>query len=87
MLRIEALMDGLAEAVQAGKVRAVGVSNFDALQMRRAHACLARHGIPLAANEVRYNVLARQPETNGVLAACRELDVTLIAHSPLVHGL
>ncbi|MCA1667739.1 MAG: aldo/keto reductase [Thermomicrobia bacterium] len=87
MLRIEAMMDALAEAVQAGKVRAVGVSNFDALQMRRAHARLARHGIPLAANEVRYNVLARQPETNGVLAACRELDVTLIAHSPLVHGL
>jgi aryl-alcohol dehydrogenase-like predicted oxidoreductase len=32
-------------------------------------------------------VLARQAETNGVLAACRELDVALIAHSPLVHGL
>ncbi len=87
LLRIEAMMDALAEAVRAGKVRAVGVSNFNATQMRRAHDRLARHGIPLAANEVRYNILARQPETNGVLAACRELDVALIAHSPLVHGL
>ncbi len=87
LLRIEAMMDVLAEAVQAGKVRAVGVSNFNATQMRRAHDRLAQHGIPLAANEVQYNVLARQPETNGVLAACRELDVALIAHSPLVHGL
>ncbi len=86
-LRIESLMDALAEAVKAGNVRAVGVSNFSATQMRRAHARLARHGIPLAANEVRYNILAREPETNGVLAACRELDVALIAHSPLVHGL
>jgi aryl-alcohol dehydrogenase-like predicted oxidoreductase len=87
MLRIESLMDAMAEAVRAGKVRAVGVSNYTAPQIRRAHDRLARHGIPLAANEVRYNVLARQPETNGVLAACRELDVALIAHSPLVHGL
>ncbi len=86
-LRIESLMDALAEAVKAGNVRAVGVSNFSATQIRRAHARLARHGIPLAANEVRYNILAREPETNGVLAACRELDVALIAHSPLVHGL
>jgi aryl-alcohol dehydrogenase-like predicted oxidoreductase len=86
-LRIESLMDALAETVKAGNVRAVGVSNFSATQMRRAHARLARHGIPLAANEVRYNILAREPETNGVLAACRELDVALIAHSPLVHGL
>lgn len=87
VLRSESLMDALAEVVQAGKVRAVGVSNFSAPQMRRAHDRLARHGIPLAANEVRYSVLARKPETNGVLAACRELDVALIAHSPLVHGL
>jgi len=87
LLRIETLMDALAEAVGDGKVRAVGVSNFSATQMRRAHDRLARHGVPLAANEVRYNLLARQPETNGVLAACRELDVALIAHSPLVHGM
>ncbi len=80
------MMDALAETVRAGKVRAVGVCNFSATNMRRAHDRLARYGIPLAANEVRYNVLARQPETNGVLAACRELDVALIAHSPLVHG-
>ena len=87
VLRVESLMDAMAEAVRAGKVRAVGVSNFTAPQMRRAHNRLARYGIPLAANEVRYNILARQVETNGVLAACRELDIALIAHSPLVHGL
>jgi aryl-alcohol dehydrogenase-like predicted oxidoreductase len=87
VLTTPAMMDALAETVRAGKVRTVGVCNFSATNMRRAHDRLARSGIPLAANEVRYNVLARQAETNGVLAACRELDVALIAHSPLVHGL
>lgn len=84
---IEDLMDALAGAVQAGKVRAVGVSNYTADQMRRAHARLATHGVPLASNQVRYNLLHRQPERDEVLAACRTLDVALIAYSPLAQGL
>ena len=48
VLKVDDLMDVLAEAVQAGKVRAVGVSNYSAAQMRQAHARLARYGIPLA---------------------------------------
>jgi aryl-alcohol dehydrogenase-like predicted oxidoreductase len=86
LLRIEALMDALAEQVQAGKVRAVGVSNYRADEMRRAHAALAKHGIPLASNQVHYNLLHRNPERNGVLATCRELDVRLIAYSPIAKG-
>ena len=54
--------------------------------MREAHAALARRGIPLASNQVEYSLVHRQPETNGVLDACRELGVTLIAYSPLGMG-
>lgn len=86
MVGIPSLMDRLAEAVQAGKARAVGVSNFSARQMRAAAERLERHGIPLAANEVQFSVFHRDPERNGVLAACRELDVTLIAYRPLAGG-
>ncbi len=86
LLRIEALMDALAEQVQAGKVRAVGVSNYRADEMRRAHAALAKHGIPLASNQIHYSLLHRDPERNGVLATCRELDVRLIAYSPIAKG-
>lgn len=86
-LRIGALMGHLAEAVQAGKVRAVGVSNFSAAQMRRAHAALARHGVVLASNQVEYSLLHRAPETDGLLQTCRELNVVLIAYSPLAMGL
>jgi aryl-alcohol dehydrogenase-like predicted oxidoreductase len=85
--RVDALMDMLAEAVHLGKVRAVGVSNYNAALLQQAHARLARHGIPLASNQVHYNLLHRYPETNGVLAACRELKVALIAYSPLEQGI
>jgi aryl-alcohol dehydrogenase-like predicted oxidoreductase len=84
---IPALMGQLADAVEAGKVRAVGVSNYSAEQMRQAHAALAERGIPLASNQVEYSLLHRQPEVNGVLDACRELGVTLIAYTPLAGGL
>jgi len=83
---IPKLMDLMADAVEAGKVRAVGVSNYSAEQMRSAHAALAPRGIPLASNQVEYSLLHRQPETNGVLDACRELGVTLIAYQPLASG-
>ena len=55
--------------------------------MRAAHAALDRHGIPLASNQVRYSLLDRSPEVDGVLDACRELGVTLLAYSPLEQGL
>lgn len=82
-----ALMDMMAKAFNAGKIRAIGVSNYNVAQMRQVHARLARYGIPLASNQVHYSLLHRKPEDNGVLDACRELDVALIAYSPLQQGL
>jgi aryl-alcohol dehydrogenase-like predicted oxidoreductase len=83
---IPRLMDLMADAVEAGKVRTVGVSNYSAAQMREAYAALARRGIPLASNQVQYSLLRRDPETDGVFDACRELGVTLIAYMPLASG-
>lgn len=85
-ISIPRLMDFLADAVEAGTVRAVGVSNYSAEQMREAHAGLAKRGIPLASNQVEYSLLNRGPEVNGVLDACRELGITLIAYTPLAGG-
>lgn len=86
-ISIPKLMDQLADAVESGKVRAVGVSNYSAEQMREAHAALAKRGIPLASNQVEYSLLHRQPEVDGVLDACRELGITLIAYTPLAGGM
>ena len=83
---LDGFADGLAEAVKSGKARYVGVSNFSADEMRRVADRLARSNIPLAANEVHYSLAHRNPETNGVLEACRELDVALVAYFPLASG-
>ena len=87
LFKIESLMDALADAVKDGKIRHVGVSNYSVEQMQRAHARLASHDIELASNQVEYSLFQRAPETNGVLDACRELGVTLIAYSPIAQGL
>ncbi len=84
---IEKQMDEMAALAKAGKIRSVGISNFSADQMRRAHAALAKHGIPLASNQVRLNLVQRQRETAGVVAAAKELGMTIIAWSPLAQGL
>jgi aryl-alcohol dehydrogenase-like predicted oxidoreductase len=55
--------------------------------MRKAHAVLAKRGIPLASNQVKYNLLARNIEDNGVLDAAKELGITIICYSPLEMGL
>jgi len=83
---IPGLMNRMADAVEAGLIRAVGVSNYSADQMRRAHAALAVRDVPLASNQVEYSLLHRRPETNGVLDACLELGVTMIAYQPLASG-
>lgn len=79
-------LDWLAEVARAGKARAVGVSNFSARQMHVAAKRLEHHGIPLAANEVQFSLFHRDPERNGILDACRKLDVALIAYRPLAGG-
>ncbi len=83
----EGLMNALADEVEQGRIKAVGVSNYNAEQLREADKLLARRGVPLAVNQMRYSLITREIETNGVLAAARELDVTILAYSPLAQGL
>jgi aryl-alcohol dehydrogenase-like predicted oxidoreductase len=83
---IGAQMAAMADLVQTGRIRAVGVSNFSASQMRAAHAALAARGLPLCCNQVRYSLVDRRVERDGVLAAARELGVSVMAYSPLGQG-
>jgi aryl-alcohol dehydrogenase-like predicted oxidoreductase len=85
-LPIARVMGLMADAFEAGKIKAVGVSNYSAAEMRLAFAELEKRGIPLASNQVKYSLLNRKPEVDGVLEACRELGITLIAYSPLAMG-
>lgn len=83
----EAEMDAMADLVEAGKIHSVGVSNFNAEQMRRAHSALQKRGLPLAVNQMPYSLLHRKIETSGVLDAAKELGVTIIAYTPLAYGI
>jgi len=86
LLGVGVWMRAMGRAVKAGKIRAVGISNCNAAQMRKAADVLARYGVPLAANQVQYSLLHRKPETDGVLDACRRTGVALVAYEPLGGG-
>lgn len=81
------LMEALAEEVKQGRIGAIGVSNYSAQQMREAQSYLASKGVPLAVNQVRYSLITREIESNGILDTARELDITILAYSPLAQGL
>ena len=81
-----AMADALAAARDAGLVKTVGVSNYSEREMRAIHAALARHHIPLATNQLEFSLLRTMPEQNGLMAACRELGVAVLAYSPLGQG-
>ena len=83
----ETLMNALATEVERGRIKTIGVSNYSQEQMQEAHQILARRGIPLAVNQVRYSLLTRQVESQGIIATAKQLGVTILAYSPLAQGL
>ncbi|KAI8321368.1 aryl alcohol dehydrogenase [Martensiomyces pterosporus] len=78
---IEETVGAMAELVKEGKVRYLGLSECSAETLRRAYKV---H--PIAAVQVEYNCWSLDIETNGLLDACRELGVTVVAYSPLGRG-
>ncbi|MEM7127174.1 MAG: aldo/keto reductase [Chloroflexota bacterium] len=73
----------LNELVSDGRVRCVGVSNFNVALLEEAiQLCQT----PLATNQVRYNLNHREHVTNGVLDFCQRHEILLTAYSPLKDG-
>ncbi len=83
-VNIPVLMNRLADAVDEGQIRYIGVSNYDARQTRSAHEALGKRGLPLVSNQIEYSLIHRDED---VLTACRELGITCIAYSPLGRGI
>lgn len=79
-------MEAMARLIDAGLIRHAGVSNFSAAQMVEAHRVLKAHGHHLASNQVRFHLLDRRIETNGVMSAAQDLGISIIAYSPLAQG-
>jgi aryl-alcohol dehydrogenase-like predicted oxidoreductase len=78
---VEDTVGAMAELVQAGKIRALGLCEVSAATLRRAHAT---H--PIAAVQSEYSLWTRDMETE-VLPTCRDLGVSLVAYAPLGRGL
>jgi len=84
----KALMDAMADLVEKEKIRSIGVSNWSANKMRKAHQILEeKYGLPLVSNQVKYSLFDRKIETNEILETAKELGITIIAYSPLEQGL
>ena len=76
----------MQELVTEGKVREIGCSNLSEAQLREAAAATGG-GPRLVSIQSQYSLLARYPEDDGVLAACRELGVGFLPYYPLANGL
>lgn len=78
---IEDVAGAVKDLIAAGKVRHFGLSEPGAQTVRRAHAVQ-----PITALQNEYSLWTRGPETNGILQACEELGIGLVAYSPLGKG-
>jgi len=78
---IEETVGAMADLVQAGKVRFLGLSEASGATLERA--CRVH---PIAALQSEFSLWTRDPESNGMLEACRRLGVALVAYSPLGRG-
>ena len=78
---IEETVGAMSRLVEEGKIRHIGLSEASAETLRKASAV---H--PITALQSEYSLWTRDPEENGVLAACRELGIGLVPYSPLGRG-
>ncbi len=82
----DALAEALAAARAEGLVKAVGVSNYSAKEMRSIDAALRKRGLRLASNQIEFSLLRTMPRRVGLLDSCRELGVVPLAYSPIGQG-
>ncbi|MBV8999139.1 MAG: aldo/keto reductase [Solirubrobacterales bacterium] len=78
---IEETVGAMAELVEQGKVRHIGLSEAAPETIRRAHGV---H--PITAVQTEYSLWTRDPEQNGVLKTCRELGIGFVSYAPLGRG-
>jgi aryl-alcohol dehydrogenase-like predicted oxidoreductase len=80
-------LTALDELKQEGKIREAGCSNFEAAQLDEAASEAARLGVaPFASVQNHYSLLRRDPEDDGVLAACARHGIAFVPYFPLESG-
>ncbi|MER6983290.1 aldo/keto reductase family protein, partial [Streptomyces carpinensis] len=82
---LEETMEAFADVVRSGKALYIGVSEWPAEQIRRAHAMARDLHFPLVSNQPQYNALWRVIE-GEVVPTCEELGLGQVVFSPLAQG-
>jgi diketogulonate reductase-like aldo/keto reductase len=82
-MKLEETFRALNKLVRDGKVKHVGVSNFNLKLLQQSQALSET---PLATNQVPYSLSERSYVTNGVLAYCQQNNILLTAYEPLDTG-
>lgn len=80
-------MGKMAILQKSGKFKYIGISNYNAKQMEIANYELEKKGLFLASNQVKYSLLNRKIENNGILDVAKKNKISIIAYSPLEQGL
>ena len=84
---LEETMQALVDIVRAGKALYAGISNYPHEAADFAYEYLRAHDVPCLLHQVKYNMLHRNPETEGLLAQAEDQGAGIIAFSPLAQGL
>ncbi|NJE46425.1 aldo/keto reductase [Thermococcus sp. GR7] len=82
--KIRETLHALEELVDEGLIRYIGVSNFDLELLKRSQEVMKKYEI--VANEVKYSLRDRWPETSGLLDYMKHEKIALIAYTPLEKG-
>lgn len=81
-------LGAMTELVRDGLVREIACSNFTAEQMLEAEEVATEQGLArFVTTQVEYSLVRRDPQTNGVLEACRKSGMGLVPYYPLASGL
>ena len=83
---VERWTPGLLPLLRSGKVKAVGVSNHNIDEIRRANEILAAEGFKVSAVQNHFSLLYRSSERGGVLDYCKENDIQFWAYMTLEQG-
>lgn len=84
---LEETMQALVDAVRQGKALYAGISNYPAEAAGKAYEFLSERDVPCLLHQGKYNLLHREPETEGILKQANEYGTGYIAFSPLAQGL
>lgn len=84
---LEETMQALVDIVRSGKALYAGISNYPVEAAAFAYRYLKDHDVPCLLHQVKYNMLVREPESEGLLTQAKEAGSGFIAYSPLAQGL